>query len=386
MSEQGDDTEIDTTSSYDAGGIDANTFDDRMRVDFPYRDGRVYLNAAGAGLPWHGAGQVAADHLTQIARLGAEAQPSWHALAARTRGRVAELLGVGDDEVAFLRSTTEVMNLAAASMPWAAGDEIVYPAGDFPTVTLPWSSALAAGAHPVAVEIHDEASRTDAIVAAIGERTRMVAVTHVNATTGTRIDLDRLGDACRAVGGLLVVDGIEALGAIPVDLARVDVYGSGVFKWLLSGFGTAIGVFRERAMAQLTPAYRGYANPAPSRRFEYSEPNFPGLAVLDATLAYLDGLGWPTIYERVQASTQRVSDIIASRGLEIVTPASRAGIISVRVADAPSFVSRFAAHGIDVVAKAGLLRVSPHFSTTRDDLDSFERALDLVLAETTTRA
>ncbi|GGA61159.1 hypothetical protein GCM10011490_09180 [Pseudoclavibacter endophyticus] len=366
--------ELDRSSAGRAGAREAD-IEARLREDFPYRDGRVYLNSAGAGLPWRGVAGVAAEHYAQIARLGADAQPQWHELAARTRGRVAAMLRVGVDEIAFLRSTTEVMNLAAASLDWSAGDEVVYPADDFPSVVLPWSSALAAGAHPIAVAVPDESSRTDALVDAITQRTRMVAVTHVNATTGTRVDLDRLGDACRAVDALLVVDGIEALGAIPVDLARVDVYGSGVFKWLLSGFGTAIGVFRERTAAHLTPAYRGYANPAPSPRFEYSEPNFPGLAVLDATLAYLDDLGWATVHERVRMLTDRVSDIVDSLGLDVVTPASRAGIFSFRVPDAAGLVARLSDRGIDVVAKQGLVRVSPHVYTSHRDIDRFERAL-----------
>ena len=66
-----------------------------------------------------------------------------------------------------------------------------------------------------------------------------------------------------------------------------------VFKWLLSGFGVSIGVFRERARAMLTPAYRGYRNAPPSSALQYADPSYPGLYVLDATLEYLEQIGCP---------------------------------------------------------------------------------------------
>src|SRR5690606_17908820 len=131
---------------------------------------------------------------------------------------------------------------------------------------------------------------------------------HVHPWTGVTLDLTRIGAACRDVDALLFVDGIQALGAIPVDLSLVDVYGAGVFKWLMSGFGTAVGVFRERAREALTPVFRSYGNPAPSTSFSYAAPNFPGLYVLNATLSYLEGLGWPRIHARVRALT---GDVIA---------------------------------------------------------------------------
>jgi len=66
-----------------------------------------------------------------------------------------------------------------------------------------------------------------------------------------------------------------------------------VFKWLLSGFGVGIGVFRERARAMLTPAYHGYRNAPPSSPLQYADPSYPGLYVLDATLEYLEQIGCP---------------------------------------------------------------------------------------------
>jgi cysteine desulfurase / selenocysteine lyase len=157
-----------------------------------------------------------------------------------------------------------------------------------------------------------------------------MSVSHVHPWTGVRVDLTTLGQACREVGALLVADGIQAVGATPVDLSYVDVYGASVFKWLMSGFGTAIGVFRERARSMMTPAFRSYGNPAPSTSFEYAAPNIPGLYVLDATLAYLDELGWERIYDRVDSLAAYVLKTLDERGIAAITPPdAHAGIVSI---------------------------------------------------------
>src|SRR5690606_33441949 len=140
----------------------------------------------------------------------AKAQPSWLARAAALRVQSGELLGVEASEVQLFRGTSELIILSAASIRWAAGDEIVVARDDFPSVRLPWAQAEAAGAVVRWVDVGEHEARTERLLAAITDRTRVVAVTHVHATTGTRTDIDRLGRACREVDALLIVDGIEA--------------------------------------------------------------------------------------------------------------------------------------------------------------------------------
>lgn len=351
------------------------TWQDAVRADFPYREGRVYLNSAGAGLPWSGAAEAAAHHYREIASLGSDAQQRWIERAATVRARVSRMLDVPVEDVNFFRNTSEVINLAANSVDWRPGDEVVVARDDFPSVVWPWTRAEAAGGTVVQVEVPDERLREQRLLDALTPRTRVLATTHVNAVTGTRVDLDRLGRACRDVDALLVVDGIEAFGAIPLELEHVDVYGSAVFKWMLSGFGTSIGLFAERARAMLTPAYRGYRNKPPSDAFEYADPNYPGLYVLDATMDYLDTLGWPAIYERVDALTQQVVDAVTGLGIAPVTPAdARAGIVAFATEDAPGVVARLRERGVDVVDKVGLVRVSPHFYNNSEDIERFAAA------------
>lgn len=353
----------------------------KVESDFSYREGWVYLQSAGAGLAFPGAADAAGQYYRDVALLGCDAQPRWREAAAGAKQRTARLLGVPEEEVEFFRNTSEVINLAAHSVTWRPGDEVVVAADDYPCNVLPWSNAEAAGVRVVRVQPTAPGTREQQVLEAITPRTRVVSVSHVHPWTGTMLDLNRLGRACREVDALLVVDGIQALGAVPVDLSYVDVYGAGVFKWLMSGFGTAIGVFRARARETLSPIFRSYGNPEPSTSFAYAAPNFPGLYVLDATLEYLEDLGWPNIFARIEQLTGEVLTALDGIGLESITPRdARAGIIAIdAVGDSAAVAHELQQRKISASDKAGRILVSPHFYNTPEDISRFAGALQEIL-------
>lgn len=349
----------------------------RIRRDFPYLERCAYLNSAGAGLSWRGQAAAAGQYYSAAASMGSDGRFVWESRAVSARERVSRLLDVPVDEVAFFRNTTEVINLVAHSLVWHPGDEVVVAADDFPSLVFPWSVAEAAGGRIVRVDPVREELREERLLEALGPRTRVLAVSHVHTVTGTRLDLSRLGRACREVGCLLVVDGIQALGSFAVDLSYVDVYASAVFKWLLSGFGVGIGVFRTRARSKLSPAYRGYRNPPPDQGFEYADPNYPGLYVLDSTLEYLEELGWSWIFGRVTELSEHLVHSLHRLDIPMTTPGhARGGIVSFRAVEAGAVVSELRREHVCVVEKGELVRVSPHFYNSREEVDRLADALE----------
>lgn len=352
----------------------------RVREDFPYRDGWIYLQSAGTGLAFPGAAAAAGQYYVDVARLGCDAQALWRVPADSARDHLSRLMGVPTEEVGFFRNTSEVVNLAAHSIDWRPGDEIVVMADEYPCNVLPWAAAERAGATVVSLEPGDAAGRQQQLLDALTPRTRVLSVSHVHPWTGTKLDLTALGQACREVEALFVVDGIQALGATPVDLSYVDVYGAGVFKWLMSGFGTAVGVFRERARSLMSPVFRSYGNPEPSDSFEYAAPNFPGLYVLSAALEYLDELGWDRVFQQVDELAGRAHARLERIGVTPVTPAgARAGIVAIDVDDSTRVADELARRRISVSNRAGRVLVSPHFYNTTEDVDGYVEALNDVL-------
>ncbi len=369
-------------TSSTARRLDDPELERRLAADFAVEDGWTYLQSAGTGLPVPGAASAAGTYYREVARRGCDAWPSWRAVETSARGRLGRLLSVAPEEIGFFRSTSEIINLVAASARWHAGEEVLGFADDYPCNVLPWQRHAAPGARFVQLDVADPAQREDRLLEAITERTRIVSVSHVHPWTGVRLDLQRIGRACREVDALLVVDGIQALGAVPVDLTDVDVYGAGVFKWLLSGFGTAVGVVGERARARLDPVFRSYRNPPPSDRLDYTAANLPGLYVVDASLAYLEELGWDVVHGRVERLTAAAFDELAAVGVRPLTPFEcRAGVVSLEVPDSAAIAAALQDRRISVSDKEGRTLVSPHFYNTRDEIRRFATSFADVLED-----
>src|SRR6478735_10455561 len=186
-----------------------------LRAPFPHLRDRVYLDTAAAGLCWAGHGAAVARFYDEVKNRGYDARPEWQAMTQRVRTRLAEYLHAQPGDVTLVSNTTEGLNLAALSLRFRAGDRIVMAEDEFPSVARIWESARRAGAELVAVAIPSETERQSALIAALDERTRVLVVSQTHSSTGTTVDLAALGLACREHDVLLMVDGIQALGAVP---------------------------------------------------------------------------------------------------------------------------------------------------------------------------
>jgi cysteine desulfurase / selenocysteine lyase len=347
----------------------------RIRESFPYLEECHYLNTASVGLSWRGAGGAAAEFYQATSR-GTAARSAWLEKAEATRRDLGELIQMPASAIEFLGSTTEALNIIALSMELGRGDQIVLAADEFPSVVFAWNSRLKDGIEVVRVPIDREDDRTRALCNAVTARTRAIAVSHVHWRTGTRVDLELLKQACRSHDCRLIVDGVQAVGAVPVNSNGVDAYCASVFKWLLSGFGLGFVALSPRFAAELNPAIRGYANTVPSRALHYGHNNYPGIFALQASLQHLKGVGWKTIHERVEALARRALIGLRDQGFNVLTPeGSHGGIVSIRDARASSWAAMLAREKIVVEDANPIVRISAHFYNNERDIDSLVGAL-----------
>ena len=349
---------------------DIDAEDRRLRAPFPYLRERIYLDTAAAGLTWHGHGSAVARFYDEVKCRGMDARPEWQATTQRVRARLAGWLAVSPEDITFVSNTTEGLNLAAHSIRWRAGDRIVLAADEFPSLARAWEPARRAGAELAEIAVGREEDRERALLAALDPKARVLAVSQTHWSTGTTVDLGRLGAQCRARDVLLVVDGMQALGAVPTNLSPVDVYAASFFKWMLSGFGVGMLVTSPRARAVMEPAYRGYANADEPLQLQYAHVNLPAMYGLDATLDFVEGIGWPTIFARVRALGDHLVQGAARRGLRLAAPESmRAGIFAFRCGDAEAVRAQLAERGISAAARGDFLRLSPHFYNVPGEID-----------------
>jgi selenocysteine lyase/cysteine desulfurase len=348
---------------------------DDLAEHFPRKPAGAYLDTASVGLVPKAVAAAVADCYDTLGS-GICGSERWHAVTERARRLLAAEFGVAETAIAFMASTGEAMNAIARAIRWKPGDEVLVLADEFPSVLLPWLG-LGDAARVVQVEPLAGDDRLGALFAAIGPRTRVVAVSHVSSFTGTLIDLDILGRACAEVGALLVCDGAQTAGAIPLSLDAVDFYIATGYKWLLAGFGIAVVVAKAASMQRLQPTLLGHGNIPPTPRLTYAHLNLAGVYALEAAATLRQQIGVEAIHARVAQLVARIYDTTAELGLR---PAGRrelaAGIVSIAdLPDARSAAEQLATADIVVAERRGYLRISPYFYTTDREVDDLLRAL-----------
>jgi selenocysteine lyase/cysteine desulfurase len=380
----------------------ALSVDSLIAREFPRVLGAApYLNSASTGpLPERG---VAAQHAVNELRAEPWKFPADHQFATLTRARqlIARLIGAAETEIALMVNTTYGVNLAARALPLEPGDVIVISDRDFPANVYPWlalerTRGVTVRRLPCRGRLFDE----EAMLAALDDpRVKILAVSWVSSETGIRLDLHKLGSACRARGIFFVVDAIQGLGAATLDVGTtpIDILSCGAQKWLLSPWGTGFVYVRPGLVRALEPQAVGWMSVQDSddftktcsynlryredaRRFEVITLPFQDFAGMNGALEVLHEAGPGAVAGSIREKTQRIVDWAhGQRSIELVTPGDperRAGIVLVIPADPVGASRRLAALNIGHSLRDGAIRLSPHFFTPDEHIDRVLRELE----------
>lgn len=369
----------------------------RARALFPVTERRAYMNHAAIGpLPRTAVERMAAAAMT-IAETGDEHWLDRLAEVERIRGLAARLLGARrEHEVAFVSNTSDGLSVVANGVDWRSGDNVVGAACEFPANVYPWMRLARIGVEYRQAQERDGRVEPDAILSLVDGRTRVLALSWVQFASGFRSDLQRIGAFCRDRGVLFVVDGIQALGALDIDVERdnVDVLSADAHKWLLGPEGTGLLYVSDRVVEQIEPVRVGWTSVLDwmkwtryelsyrdgAGRYEPGTLNSMGIFALGASLELLLETGIARIEARIRSLTDALVSGLAERGFGVVS--SRAdgewsGIVAATHPrhEAPEIVRRLHENGVEVAHRAGRVRISPHFYNTESEVERLLRAL-----------
>ena len=294
-----------------------------VRADFPILgrtvNGRplVYLdNGASAQKP-----QVVIDAMTQLySHDYANVHRGLHELSTiateryeSVRRKIARFIGApSEQEIVFTTGTTEAINLV--SYAWAAprmqpGDEIVLSIMEHHANIVPWH--FLRERQGVVLKWVDVDADGDldpqAVLDAVGPRTRLIAVTHMSNVLGSVVDVKAICAGARDRGVPVLVDGSQAAVHMPVDVSDFgcDFYAITGHK-LYGPSGSGAIFIRSERMAEMRPFLGGgdmirevgrdavtYADPP--LRFEAGTPGIVQQIGLGVALDYLTGLGMDAV-------------------------------------------------------------------------------------------
>ena len=367
------------------------------RCLFPITEHFIYLNHAGCA-PMSERARAAIEALTE--HLACRPCPDGLAQeeADRLRRSIGKLIGAEAETIGLVRGTAHGLSLLAHGLDWRAGDNVVGASGEHPTNVYPWMALRDRGVELRLAEPAGGRLASDSVLSLVDGRTRLVALSHVQFWNGYRADLAAIGAELDRRGVLFAVDGMQSVGALHLDLARlpIDFLAAGAGKWLLGPQGIGFCYCRPELLHRLRPALVGRGSVKrdreefeydfdlceTARRFEESASSVLDMAAFQAGVDLLLEIGTEVVERRVLSLACRLASGLEDRGFRVVEPWPRlpeesSGIVSFRKPGASAHHVTRDLNAARVVARVhgDFVRLAPHFYNTPEEVD---RVLDVL--------
>lgn len=263
------------------------------------------------------------------------------------RAKIASFINAPENSIVFTRGATESINLIAATwgrMHLKAGDEIVVTTLEHHANIVPWQllgEQVGCNLKVVPVQDNGEVTLAD-FNAALSDKTKLVAVTHMSNSIGSVLPVKAMIDAAHSKNIPVLVDGCQAAPRMAVDVAALDAD-----FYVFSGhkmYGpTGIGVlYAKPEILKTMPPYQSGGDmienvtfekttfAEPPARFEAGTPHIAGAIGLGAAVDYLTSLGMGAIEDHEAALLHAATEALQRiEGLTIIgTTATKGPIIS----------------------------------------------------------
>lgn len=371
------------------------------RRQFPGTQKYIYFETSARGLMPVGAREAALRYLDGRIYEGGD-KTSMIDAVERVRGKFAQLIGAGADEIAIVKNVSEGINAIVTAFPWQRGDnavlcsDIEHPNSIYALYNMRDRYGVDVRTVPPTPDL---ATPVASIAQAIDARTRLVIASTVTYTTGARSDLDTLGKLCRQRGVLLLVDGAQSVGALDLDVRKtpIDAMTVGASKYLCGPYGFGfLYVRRERAERMqpgnlarygidLGDAHEGekggvqYKLMPAARRFDLGSYNYAGANATEVGLDLIAGIGVAAIEQHVLALARAFTAGMLELGLPVLSGKVAAHFSHVVLlgkidpdtateAQLQGIYDHLASNRVKLSIRHGRLRFSFHFYNTFEEV------------------
>jgi selenocysteine lyase/cysteine desulfurase len=369
----------------------------QIRQHLNLTEERIFLSYCSVSPLYPGASAAACEFLERQARDGYLMFRQTGNILPPLHASIASLLNTEPANISFMTNTSEGLNMIANGYPLRSGDRIVSYVHEYPSNHYPWILQRQRGAevslltdrNPFPFEIPGPGQfDLEELERICTPDTRILALSHVQFTSGFAADLKRIGAFCRGRGIDLVVDAAQSLGSLPVfpeewNIAAVAASG---WKWLLGPVGTGIlytsPEFRGKlnctmAGADLMRQGQDYLNHGwhphtDGRFFEYSTASLALAAGLNRCLDEIFiNYNINNIYKSlIDLQNIFLDRLDQNRYRPLLFPErNRSGILSIAPVESPERLIPLAEErGLYLTARAGYLRIAPHFFNTEREM------------------
>lgn len=348
---------------------------------------QIYLNTASCGLVDPVTVSRANMLYADFAQNSSTRSEEWRTYEeGAIRNTIAEFIGAPAKNVAMVPNFSWALNGIVQSLKGT--ERVLLYKGDYPSLLEPFkinNFAITWVEAPDGFNMDIERVRT-----AISNReVDIVALSHVQWSSGYKTDLKEIGELCKQHGVLFIADATQAMGANVIDLGNlnIDVFASSNYKWMNAGFGTGILYVADSFLAHYPPVVGGHNSykmvndewkymPS-AQSYEPGHPNMFGLTVLAEAIAHKNALGVAHIEKHNLRLTSVLVSQLADLPVKILgdhTMNNRSPIVYLLDEhDLGNFIKQ---HNIVVTHRNGYLRVSMHYYNTADDVMALVNCID----------
>ncbi len=330
---------------------------------------------------------------------------SWMAVPSKVAGLVEGIINAEAGSVSLHPNVTLAHATVLSALDFKPPrNRLVCTAEDFPSVLYLFEGLARRGVEVVRVPAGAERRVEEQdVLAAIDERTAVVALSQVMFRTSQLLDVAPIARRAREMGALTLIDAYQAVGAVPVDVGAlgVDLLAGGSVKWLCGGPGTAYLYVSPRVAASLEPALTGWFaherpfdfEPGPMRwdagprRFWGGTPAIPSYLAARPGYEIVAGIGVAPIREKSLRLTGRMIAWADEFGWRLGSPreaVERGGTVCIDVPEAERVCRALLASDVLLDHRPGVgLRLAPHFYTREDEVDRVMRRVREEVARAT---
>ena len=235
------------------------TNEELRQAEFPVTRNRAFFGHAGVCPLPRRVAQAVNDCATE-ATLGDQEAFVMHRLEeARKAG--SQLLNCQPEEVAIVGPTSLALSFVAAGLTFRRGDNILIYHDDYPSNVYPWMAMADRGVQVRLINTRGlGVIRPVDVMGQVDENTKLVALASCHFISGYRLDFAAIGKYLHERNILFCLDGIQTLGAFPMDVKYVDFLAADAHKWLLGPCGAGIFYVRRELQAKLNPPIYGWHN------------------------------------------------------------------------------------------------------------------------------
>jgi selenocysteine lyase/cysteine desulfurase len=319
------------------------------------------------------------------------------------RSAFAELIHARPDDIAIIPAASYGVSTAASNLPLSAGESVLAVEDQFPSNLYPWRErAREVGASLETVARPGDGDWTRAVLEALDERTRIVALPQCHWTDGGLFDLERISRACRENDVFLSLDVTQSVGAFPLDVHAIepDFLTAAAYKWLMGPYSLGLLYVSERWQREGRPLEHNWIHRknaenfarlvdyqdefAPgARRFDVGErSNFALVPAAEAGIRQILEWGVQNVAETLGAVTAGIAARARALGLSSPPEGSRAPhYVGLKLggglpADVPAALAE---RKVYVSVRGPSIRVTPHLYNDERDVERFFEALSAVL-------